>query len=81
LANQEQNSTLTDWLNKENFDNEEKVRSITKIFDDLKIYSVTSDKVKNYFEQADMYLKKTGLSENSLMHLKEFTIALSNRDQ
>ncbi len=81
LANKEQKSNLTDWLNKENFDNEEKVRSITQIFDELEIYSVTSDKVKYYFDQADKYLEKTGLSENSLMYLKEFTITLSNRDQ
>ncbi len=81
LANQEQKSTLIDWLNKENFDNEEKVRSITQIFDDLEIYSVTSDKAKYYFDQADKYLEKTELSENLLMHLKEFKTALSNRDQ
>jgi len=81
LANQEQNSKLREWINKEDFDNKNKVRSITQIFDDLEIYSVTSDKAKYYFDQADKNLKKTGLSENSLMHLKEFTVTLSNRDQ
>lgn len=81
LANKEQQSNLTDWLNKENFDNDEKVRSFTRIFDELEIYSVTSDKAIYYFDQADKYLGKTGLSENSLMHLKEFTVTLSNRDQ
>lgn len=81
LANKEQQSNLTDWLNKENFNNDEKVRSFTRIFDELEIYSVTSDKAKYYFDQADSYLDNTGLSENSLMHLKEFTVTLSNRDQ
>ena len=81
LANKEQKSNLTDWLNKENFDNGEKVRAFTRIFDELKIYSVTSDKAKYYFDQADRYLDNTGLLENSLMQLKEFTTSLSNRDQ
>jgi len=81
LANKEQKSNLTDWLNKENFDNDEKVRSFTRIFDELEIYSVTSDKAKYYFDHADRYLDNTGLLENSLMQLKEFTTSLSNRDQ
>ena len=81
LANKEQKSNLTDWLNKENFDNDEKVRAFTQIFDDLEIYSVTSDKAKYYFDQADRYLENTGLLENSLIQLKEFTTSLSNRDQ
>jgi len=81
LANKEQKSNMTDWLNKENFDNDEKVRAFTRIFDELKIYSVTSDKAKYYFDQADRYLENTGLLENSLIQLKEFTTTLSNRDQ
>jgi len=81
LANQEQKSNLTDWLNKENFDNEEKVRSFTLIFDELEIYSMTKDKAKYYFDQADRYLDNTGLLKNSLIQLKEFTTTLSNRDQ
>ncbi len=81
LANKEQKSNMTDWLNKENFDNDEKVRAFTQIFDDLEIYSVTSDKAKYYFDQADRYLENTGLLENSLIQLKEFTTTLSNRDQ
>jgi len=81
LANKEQKSNLTDWLNKENFDNDEKVRSFTRIFDELEIYSVTSDKAKYYFDHADRYLDNAGLLENSLMQLKEFTTSLSNRDQ
>lgn len=81
LANKEQQSNMTDWLNKENFDNDEKVRAFTQIFDELQIYSVTSDKAKYYFDQADRYLENTGLLENSLMQLKEFTTTLSNRDQ
>jgi len=81
LANKEQKSNLSDWLNKENFDNEEKVRAFTQIFDELEIYSVTSDKAKYYFDQADRYLDNTGLLENSLIQLKEFTTSLSSRDQ
>jgi len=81
LANKEQKSNMTDWLIKENFDNEEKVRSFTRIFDELEIYTVTSDKAKYYFDQADKYLNNTGLLENSLKQLKEFTTTLSNRDQ
>jgi len=81
LANKEQKLILSDWLNKENFDNEEKVRSFTQIFDELDIYSVTKDKAKYYFDQADRYLDKTGLLKNSLIQLKAFTTTLSNRDQ
>jgi len=81
LANKQQKSNLSDWLSKENFDHEEKVRSFTQIFDELKIYSLTSDKAKYYFDQADGYLDKTGLLDNSLIQLKEFTTTLSNRDQ
>jgi len=81
LANKKQKLILSNWLNKENFDNEEKVRSFTQIFDELEIYSVTKDKAKYYFNQADRYLNKTGLLKNSLIQLKEFTTTLSNRDQ
>ena len=81
LANQEQKSKLRECINKEDFENEEKVRSITEIFDALEISSMTSDKANYYFDKADKYLEKTGLSDNSLMHLKEFTVALSNREQ
>ncbi len=81
LANQEQKSELSEWLSKDDFDNVDKIRSITQIFDDLEIYSITSDKARYYFDQANKCLDKTGSSENSLSHLKEFTKTLSNREQ
>jgi geranylgeranyl diphosphate synthase, type II len=52
LANDDQLSELNNWLHSKDFNKEEKILQIKKIFKDLKIPEITQKKIEYYFQAA-----------------------------
>jgi geranylgeranyl diphosphate synthase type II len=52
LANDDQSTELNNWLHSNNFNSEEKILHIKKIFNDLKIFEITQKKIDYYFQVA-----------------------------
>ena len=59
----------------------ERVTSVRKIFDDLEIRSITEERIKDYFDQAFYSLKKVGAPLNRKSVVKDFVMALAERQQ
>ncbi|MGC9342390.1 MAG: polyprenyl synthetase family protein [Bacteroidales bacterium] len=79
-SNEEDRVRLKDWLNKENFDPEEKVREIKKIFDNCSIKELTLQKIKEYFDAALNELDKIDVPDVRKKVLRDFSDNLMKRE-
>jgi len=79
-ANIQQKSTLENWLNKTNFDIEEKVKAVTNIFDELKIKEITEAKMNDFFEKGLQNLGNLPVENNKKKNLEGFIQFLIQRD-
>jgi len=81
LAQGENKVELNDWLQKEEFDKNEKVIAVRKIYDELKIKELTERKMNEYFEKAFQNLSDLEASDDKKEIIKEFFTYLINREQ
>jgi geranylgeranyl diphosphate synthase type II len=81
LAQGENKVELNDWLQKEEFDKNEKVIAVRKIYDELKIKELTERKMNEYFEKAFQNLSDLEASNDKKEIIKEFFTYLINREQ
>jgi geranylgeranyl diphosphate synthase type II len=79
-SNEEDRARLKDWLNKENFDPEEKVREIKKIFDTCGIKELTFQKINEYFDAALNELDKIDVPDSRKKVLRDFSDNLMKRE-
>ncbi|WMN06100.1 polyprenyl synthetase family protein [Marivirga arenosa] len=81
LAQGENKVELNDWLQKEEFDKNEKVLAVRKIYDELKIKELTERKMNEYFEKAFQNLSDLEAVDEKKEIIKEFFTYLINREQ
>ncbi len=80
-AQGEEQVELQKWLDKTEFDSDEKVKSVTGIYDDLGIKQLTEVKMNHYFDKGFEALEKVNCSESEKVYLKEFAEALIDRQK
>ncbi len=71
---------LEGWLNRKSFDKDEKVASVTKIYNELNIREVAELKKQEYFDLGFEALKKLNAPEDKKALLKNFAMALIERN-
>jgi len=76
LANVEQRAGLTQWLQKTDGKEAEKIAAIKAIFDQLRIPMHTENKAQGYFEQASSILKTVEASQAQKAALENFIRSL-----
>ncbi len=79
-ADDSQRATLSKWITATNFDEQEKVKAVTAIYDELGIAALTRSKIDEYFEEAFRALKKVNASLNRKSVLRQFATVLMDRD-
>ncbi len=72
---------LNNWLKKEKFDSEEKVRAVTEIYDELKIPEMTRKKIDQYFDLGITQLDNFDGNQSSKELLKQYAVKLMNREK
>ncbi|MEQ8238161.1 MAG: polyprenyl synthetase family protein [Cyclobacteriaceae bacterium] len=80
LATGDQEIALNNWLNKKEFDIEEKVTAVTAIYDDLNIKELTNKEMNAYFDLAFEQIKEFKVEEEALQLLRQFASNLMHRD-
>jgi len=80
LATGDQEIALKEWLNKKEFDNEEKVAAVTTIYDDLNIKELTTQVMNEYFDLAFEQIKEFKVDKEALQLLRQFASNLMHRD-
>ena len=81
LANKEQKTQLTQWIDKKEFDSAEKVEAVTAIYDQIGIKELTLAKMNEYFNKGFESLDKIEVAEERKTGLKSFAQYLIERDK
>ena len=80
-ASPTQKKELTSWLTKKEFNREEKIESVTSIFDSLNIKKITEERIKDFYDLALANLKNLNRPEERKVELYNFASFLMNRNK
>lgn len=79
LATPAQKAELESWINKANFDSEEKVKAVTALYNAIGIPELAQKKVEELFEQSLLSLDKVSVPEPQKTELRTFANKLLGR--
>jgi geranylgeranyl diphosphate synthase type II len=80
-ANPEQHAELTKWIEAQEFDRQEKIAAVTRLYDEIGIRELCEKKINFYFEQGRKYLDKVNVSEERKQALRQYTNEMMHRDK
>ncbi|MFK7899295.1 MAG: polyprenyl synthetase family protein [Cyclobacteriaceae bacterium] len=80
-ANPAQKEELENWISKTTFDAEEKVKAVTRIYNEIGIKELTEQKINEYFDNGFKQLEIVSCNSNSAKEvLKQFVEQLIERE-
>ena len=81
LATPSQKQELTNWLERKEFDVEEKVEAVKGVYGEIGIYELTQEKMNAYYDRAFELLERFEGEEDGKLQLKSFLQKLMKRDR
>lgn len=70
---------LVDWVSRKTFDETEKIRAVTEIYNELGVDQLCINRINQYFEEARKCLERVQISEVQKQPLWDFAAGLINR--
>jgi len=80
LANSDQAAELNKWIDAKQFDNQEKVKAVTTIYNDVQVKDHAETAMQTYAEKAFDALEKINLPEQNKQYLRKFADSLMVRE-
>ena len=81
LATPSQKQELTNWLERKEFDVDEKVEAVKGVYGEIGIYELTQEKMNAYYDRAFELLERFEGEEDGKLQLKSFLQKLMKRDR
>lgn len=78
-ANDDQRCQLEHWISATEFDRDEKVAAVTRLYNEIGIDRMAQDKIAYYFEQSRKYLQAVSVDENRKAELAAYAQRMMNR--
>ena len=78
-ANDAQRQELMGWIEAKDFDREEKVKAVTRLYDEIGIRQLCEQKMETYYEQAQQYLSKVSVAEERKAELQTYAASMMKR--
>lgn len=78
-ANEEQRCQLEHWISATEFDRDEKVAAVTRLYNEIGIDRMAQDKIAYYFEQSRKYLQAVSVDESRKAELAAYAQRMMNR--
>lgn len=78
-ANEEQRRQLESWIGATEFDRDEKVAAVTRLYNEIGIDRMAQDKIAYYFEQSRKYLQAVSVDESLKVELAAYAQRMMNR--
>ncbi|MBQ9357117.1 MAG: polyprenyl synthetase family protein [Prevotella sp.] len=78
-ATEAQHRELTGWIEAKQFDREEKVAAVTRLYDAIGIRALCEQKIEQYFQQAGELLQQVSIDDNRKEQLRQYTAKMVNR--
>lgn len=79
LANEKQRQELKEWIAAKDFDRNEKVKAVTKLYDEIGIRQLCERKMDEYYDRALEYLAKVNVAEERKKELKAYAAEMMTR--
>jgi geranylgeranyl diphosphate synthase type II len=79
LANEKQRQELKKWIAAKDFDRNEKVKAVTKLYDEIGIRQLCERKMDEYYDRALEYLAKVNVAEERKKELKAYAAEMMTR--
>ncbi len=80
-ADNRQRDELMKWISATHFDRAEKVRAVTRIYDELGIGQLAKEKIKSYFDEARKYLDNVHVDDCRKKELRHYAEMLLHREK
>ena len=78
-ANAVQRAELMRWIEAKQFDRQEKIAAVTRLYDEIGIRQLCEEKINYYFEQSKNYLEQVSVADERKVCLRQYTAGLMNR--
>jgi len=78
-ANPQQREELMRWVNATDFDRQEKIAAVTRLYDEIGIRELCEEKIRHYFEEGKKYLEQVSVSSDRKEQLRQYTAEMMNR--
>lgn len=79
LANAEQKKELEKWVNAQDFDREEKVAAVTRLYNEIGIDKLAQEKIAYYFENSKKYLDAVKVDADRKEELRNYAQKMMKR--
>lgn len=80
-ADDRQRAELEKWVDATDFDRNEKIAAVTKIYDEIGIRALCEEKIEYYFNQARTYLDAVCVADGKKLELMEYADRLMKRNK
>jgi len=80
-ANDEQRAELMRWIEARQFDRQEKIEAVTRLYDAIGIHQLCEEKINYYFQQATKYLDQVSVAEERKVQLRHYMAEMMHRDK
>ncbi len=80
-ANEQQRAELTRWIGAKEFDRQEKVEAVTRLYDEIGIRQLCEQKINYYFEQARQTLGNVNVTEERKQALLQYMDEMLHRNK
>ena len=80
-ANDEQRKELEHWIGAKEFNRQEKVAAVTRLYDEIGIRQLCEDKINYYFQQASQTLSEVNVPEERKAQLRQYMDELLHRNK
>ena len=78
-ANDAQRQELMGWIEAKDFDREEKVKAVTRLYDEIGIRQLCEQKMEACYAEAQQYLAKVSVAEERKAELKAYAASMMKR--
>ena len=78
-ADRQQRAELMHWIDAKEFDRQEKVAAVTRLYDEIGIRELCEQKIRFYFEQGMALLSQVSISSERKEQLRRYTAELMGR--
>jgi geranylgeranyl diphosphate synthase type II len=78
-ANRAQRAELDSWIQRKDFNEEEKITAVTRLYNEIGIDQMALDKIAYYFEQSKKYLAAVQVPEERKAELQAYSAKMMHR--
>ena len=79
-ANDTQRAELEKWISATEFDREEKIAAVTRLYNEIGIDKLAQEKINFYFEQSRKYLAAVSVAEDRKAEITAYAQRMMKRE-